>query len=319
MSKMQNLVTLIVILHNRHNNVERLMEYYKDFESPIILADSSTKAHVFKHKKTGLNHLYMPGISYAEKIEQTLKYVTTPYVVMCADDDFIVPSGLYQCVEFLENNKDYTVAQGLILIYYKYTINLKLRFGILYNQNYTRSENEPLQRLELLFSPYKSLLYAVHRTSSLQKAFNNAGKSIKNLYLNEYVASILPVLFGKSMDLPFLYQVREYSDVSDDKSTDNLEVILGSECYTEEVKNFQNLIIDNSKNIEALDQRALIQTLNIVLKHYSEQLILFKNQPISFKKYIGKDRNAKSKKALNAILTDKDFVQLDKIQLVLSN
>ena len=31
---------------------------------------------------------------------------------MCADDDFLVPSAITKCVAFLENNKDYSSAQG---------------------------------------------------------------------------------------------------------------------------------------------------------------------------------------------------------------
>ena len=328
---MKDIVTLVIILHNRHRNVDRLLEYYEDFESPIIIADSSAEPHSFEKTRHNLTYLYTPGITYTQKIEQTIDKVFTPYISLCADDDFIIPDGLYNCIKFLEENKDYSVAQGLILNYYKYTIKQKLRFGLLYKNNHSLPMDKPFERLQKIFTPYKSLLYAVHRTSILKTSFKHAEKNIKNLYLNEYLISIMSILLGKSKDLPFLYQVREYADNSDDKSADNLEVMIGDNKYNKELMLFQDVLINNSQSV-TLDKEELKKKIREAMETYARQLESFKNSGIPLRKKIGKiiallpffgkeyvERNRfnESIKELKTVLTDKDFEELKKIEILL--
>ncbi len=42
---MNNLITLILIVHNRHKNLNRLLKYYDGFLTPLIIADSSEEKH----------------------------------------------------------------------------------------------------------------------------------------------------------------------------------------------------------------------------------------------------------------------------------
>ncbi len=329
---MKELITLIIILHNRHKNIERLLEYYKDFDSPIIIADSSKEPHIFKNMRNNLRYLYTPGITYTQKLEQTLTKVFTPYISLCADDDFIITQGLYKCVDFLEENKDYSASQGQILSYYKYSINQKLRFGVLYKGDYSLFMNTPLDRLQKIFNPYKSLLYAVHKTSILKIAFRQAGKSISNLYLNEYLISIMPVLLGKIKDMPFLYQVREYADNSDDKLADNLDLMLENNKYEKELSFFQDLLINNLPSGFETDKNQLRNGLLKAMESYSEQLKSFKNPRITLRKKIGKliwhipflgekyveiNRFKESQKELKRLLSEKDFSELEKIETLL--
>lgn len=281
-------VSLIIILHNRHINLERLLEFYDDFDFPIIIADSSIEKHLFrKQLKSTIIYKYIPGFSYTQKIEKILYEISTPYIALCADDDFIIHKGLLECVSFLNDNRDFSSAQGLILRYYKNTIKNKIRFDMLYQGDYSLNDVNPAKRLEKLFNPYKSLLYAVHRTEILKLAFDNAGATFKNLYLNEYLTSIIPVLKGKHKDLTCLYQVREYSEISDDKKVDNLDVILNSENYRIEFLNFLDHLLDKSDNFEGLCRESLKKIIIKSLINYAKELESFKRIKGSFKKQVG--------------------------------
>ena len=331
---MKDKVTLIIILHNRHANLDRLLEFYRDFDFPIVIADSSEKAHSFSEKKDLVKYIYTPGITYTQKIELAVNQISTPYVALCADDDFVIPEGLFECVSFLDQHDDYSTAQGLILRYYKDTIKHQVRFDLLYKGDYSLHSDKPTERLERLFNPYKSLLYAVHRTSVLQEVFKDAGYAFTNLYLNEYLASIGPVLLGKTMDLPALYQVREHSDSSDDKTAINLDIIVKDEKYTQELSCFIKHLCEIRPGEIKLDRKTLREKILSILKEYTLVIEEYRSLNIPFKKKIGKlvmavpyigahyvrkKRYEESMKNIQGYLGEGDFKTLKQIEVLLKN
>jgi len=331
---MKDLVTLVIILHNRHSNLDRLLEFYDNFDSPVIVADSSSEKHVFtKAMKANITYLYMPGITYTQKIEMVLNKIPTQYVALCADDDFIIEQGIYCCVDFLNGHAEYVSAQGIILKYYKNTIGTNLRFDMLYQGDYSLASENPARRLTDLFAPYKSLLYAVHRLPVLKAAFSDAGTTIKNLYLNEYIASIVPVLAGKHKDLNVLYQVREHADISDDKMADNLDTILANPGYKDEFTSFINHILDKAAGFTSMSRVQLKEVLIDTLNSYADQIKSFREIKIPFVKRAGRviekipivgkslivnRRYSQSKLSIKKHLPASDYRELEKVAFVLN-
>ena len=123
-------VTIIIITHNRPSCLRRLLDYYKDAKNDfkIIVSDSSSEENKIMNKEIissfpKLDILYVGH--YLDKIDDfrhqagdSLNYVKTKYCVFCADDDFITPNGVKQCVDFLEHNPDFTVAHGRYICFY---------------------------------------------------------------------------------------------------------------------------------------------------------------------------------------------------------
>ncbi len=287
---MKDRVSLILILHNRHRNIDRLLEYYKDFSSSIIIADSSNNKYNLSASGSNIKHIYTPHVSYTSKIESVLNIVETPYVVMCADDDFIIESSIYKCIDFLNANEDFSAAQGIAIQYLKDSITSKtINYELLYmNMGYDFEDKDPLIRLERFLSNYRSILYAVHRTSLLKLAYKNAGSVIKNLYLNEYLSCIVPVIVGKCKQLPILYQVREFSESSDDKITPNLDKIYYDTAFEKEREEFIDVVVNNAKVICGLDAKAVKENISILLSKFSKSPLIGENErEISFKKRIG--------------------------------
>ena len=234
-------VTIVIILHNRHQNIRRLAEYYRDIKASIILADSSAQKHPSDSIPTSWNHIYTPGINYTQKIELILQQVSSRYVILCADDDFIMPVAIEKCINFLNNNPDYASVQGRCVCYKKSEViaGAGISFYPIYPRlEYSYEAADGLERLDDLLADYKSYLYAVHRTSLLKDAYTGASASIRNLYLNEYNASILPIVKGKYKELPFLYQVREYAEDSDDKTAININTLLKDPAFKPDIDDF---------------------------------------------------------------------------------
>ncbi len=234
-------VTLVIILHNRHQNIRRLVAYYRHIEASILLADSSTQKHPSDAIPASWKHIYTPGINYTQKIEFVLQQVSSSYVILCADDDFIVPAAIEECIHFLNSNQDYASVQGRSVCYKKSEVTAgdAIHFYPIYSGlEYSYEAADGLQRLDDLLADYKSYLYAVHRTTLLQEAYNNASARIRNLYLNEYNASMLPIVKGKYKELPFLYQVREYAEDSDDKTAVNINALLKDQAFKPDIDDF---------------------------------------------------------------------------------
>src|SRR3989304_8112867 len=95
-------VTIVIPTYNRYDKLSRLLHYFESSGFPIniIVLDSSIDK---KKKPEGLQKLLkQQNIEYVDfpselflykKISNGLQKIATPYVVLCADDDFITPAG----------------------------------------------------------------------------------------------------------------------------------------------------------------------------------------------------------------------------------
>ncbi|WP_415156693.1 TIGR00180 family glycosyltransferase [Parafilimonas sp.] len=283
---------MIIVLNNRHKNLDRLLEYYQATGFFITIADSSVNEHIFKKPlKENWQYVYTPGETYIQKIERTLKSISTPFVVICADDDFIIPSALEKCVLFLQNNPSYAAVQGNVLAYYKESIHKK---HVEFNTIYTKTEYDlqiadPLRRLETFFEDYRSVAYAVHRTAYLDEAFKTAGNKIYNLYLYEYLTAVVPVTKGFYKELNILFQVREYATDSDDKTADNLDKIFNDEKYKPELDSFISFLSFKLNHIlPDKDQLFFYAFLQDIFKKLAVVIHQSKFPSISSRKKIGR-------------------------------
>lgn len=144
----------------------------------------------------------------SEKLAKAFSHVTTPYAVMCADDDFLAMSGLKACLEFLERNPEYSSAQGRCISFlYK---KGKIRFSPTYLKNIRMdvSSDIPSERIIQQFSPYMNQFYSLHRTRNLRLAWNISRK-INDLRLPELTIGMVAAINGKHSILPVFYSVRE--------------------------------------------------------------------------------------------------------------
>ena len=115
--------TIIIPTYNRSGYLQRTLDYYHKYgnDFDIVVADSSSN----DNKK--LNRKIIPSFpnlkiqyidKYSEKTDpyhkfaDMVNYAKEKYCVFCGDDDFVVPNGINQSVDFLEKNPEFTVAHG---------------------------------------------------------------------------------------------------------------------------------------------------------------------------------------------------------------
>ncbi|KKL68331.1 hypothetical protein LCGC14_2126020, partial [marine sediment metagenome] len=98
-------ISLIIPTHNRHQYLTRVLDYYNGINLKILVADSSQKEYPFKNKYD-IDYFHYPNYIPHKKLADIIQEVKTPYVFMCADDDFIIPKAIEKCIKFLDNNSD---------------------------------------------------------------------------------------------------------------------------------------------------------------------------------------------------------------------
>ena len=214
--------TIIITSFNRPKCLFRTLTFLLSFKMDfkIIIADSSFSNQDFskiKSIKFGDKIRFQkfdPNIKVAEKISKSLNYVETEFCVLCADDDFIFPESIRQCIEFLKKNMDYASCHGK---YYIHTaFNFTKKFGIIFREQSKKTlsceQENPLARIQSYLDGQigsQYTFYAVFRTKHLKTIWQQTFLYANNWLINEYFPCIISLILGKMKTLPIFYMSRE--------------------------------------------------------------------------------------------------------------
>jgi glycosyltransferase domain-containing protein len=202
--------TIIIFSFERQFLLKRSIDYYKNFDCNILIADSSVKKmnHVFPDNVV---YKHLPGLGVSQKILLAAKTITTPYVCLSADDDYLLESSLRTGANFLNDNLDFVSVQGKYLHFE--LLDDKVVFSPKYGpeSSYYSVTNEDIySRLVRAFNPYMHQIYSIHRRDEFISSFR-ATSSLNNfnLALLEFMTSIIPMCHGKHKVLPLLWMARD--------------------------------------------------------------------------------------------------------------
>ena len=222
--------TIIIPTYNRHKYLKRILNFYSQYDSKlkIIILDSSSEnidseLNSVMDQKNFDYHKYSPTISPWDKIANGCQFVNTPYVVLCADDDFIIPQAISKCTNFLEKNIDYSSAQGFTYKHHITETDNKLQFHFKRSNAKAKSidDEKPLQRLSLYCKDHTiyNPVYAVHRTDLFSKIWKQTSIYGKNFMTGEIYSCAMSLLSGKMKVFDFFYSSREANQIRwyDDK------------------------------------------------------------------------------------------------------
>ena len=204
-------ITIAVPTHNRPAFLNRLLMFFSQVSCrvPIIVMDSSdadirdVSRSVVESVRDRLEieyrHLDLPC---EEKCTAVLTDISTPYVQLSADDDFVVPASLAECVAFLDAHPDYATVRGV-----QYNLNT-CRGGRLKKTRYREvNQSDPVARFRFMADCWFSNFYSVYRTEDLQVDFELTCKStstLETIILPELLLSYLSVIRGKGKYLTCL-------------------------------------------------------------------------------------------------------------------
>lgn len=164
--------TILIPTHNRQNKIKGILEYYKKFQSPIIVLDSSP--NMFQMSEDSEAYKHVPGKSFCEKIDLALKeYVNTDLVALAPDDDYLFFDGYIDIVQTLTKNSNYAIGFGRTPAFSGQTRKWLCE---LIPTDIDENLN-PLGRVQSFLEHYFQVLWSVHRVSILKKSFSVLNQS----------------------------------------------------------------------------------------------------------------------------------------------
>lgn len=214
-------VSILVPTKNRSDFVIRLLQYYNDvdYRGHIFIGDSSETFHVERTKAAIKNlrgnfeivYREYPELNNAESIHELLTLISTKYSVILPDDDFLVPSSVGKCIEFLEGNSDYIAAHGVgILFQLKKGNDI---YGPIASSGYYLQrpieKESASQRLIDHLTHYSVTLFSVHRTAQMRLMYKQVSALSDKTFALELLPCCLSVIFGKTKQLDCLSLVRQ--------------------------------------------------------------------------------------------------------------
>lgn len=293
---MSDLYTVVIPEHNRPERLKRLLDYYLSFGCKVIVTDSSDLPFKYVNQYKQVYYAYFPKKHLAEKLSLIFDKIDTPYVVMCADDDYIIPSSITKMIDYMQRNPLYKSAQGLYARYYPLdNISLFLEYPQLINNSLDEDDNAA--RVLHLMSSYYQFYYAVFEKELFIEGINSTiiegTCKLQNLCLLELYLSMYSAARAKHAILPYLYCLREYIPNSAGSYVPNLDSLLESKHPNQEILFLEEkLSLTISKN-RLYGHEIVKQALSDYLKFCNRKVcilkrILLKLDDVFFDKYVTK-------------------------------
>ncbi|WP_447784177.1 glycosyltransferase family 2 protein [Pseudomonas germanica] len=216
---LNDLLTVVLITHNRPAFLRRAVKYYSSLPCRIMVLDSTLERP--EGDFCAVDYHHVPQFAYwgmQAKLAYGVEHLTTPYMVLAADDDFILHDSLAESVGFLHANPDYGMCHGYCLMY------LSLAHGVNYyrrdkkvQEDYAseRAQDRVLDYMSQYIPPF----YAVTRTD-LMKNWHSALPPGTNFQWQEIGHVYYLLASAKARILPIPYVVREINYGVSEHNTD---------------------------------------------------------------------------------------------------
>jgi glycosyltransferase domain-containing protein len=174
----------------------------------VIVADSSDLLDdSLRESCTGVIEYrrFEPSISPWIKLTRVAQSISTPYVALMTDDDISFPRAIDACLDYLQHNPNYVVAQGYVL---GCSVS-ESRIDIHSVKWFTPSiaDPTPLRRLYELMRRYQPFFWAVFRTDVYIKAIEAANVA-RGAIFQELAFAATIALLGSSARIPVVQTLR---------------------------------------------------------------------------------------------------------------
>ena len=298
---------------NRSDFMIRQLHYYGDleFQGCICIGDSSNAMHLERTKrvvkelqgKLNIIHQEYPDLNEPQCIQQLLNFVRTPYVTWVGDDDFLVPSGLEKCVQFLGDHPEYSAAHGV-------AVRIKTKDSKPYGRIIECSgKTQPMEKAKRAAKRFISYMnyptdahFSVRRVQTLLLAYKNAHLLDKRFAAE--LPSWLTVVIGKIKELDCVSVVRQINDnkyytleqsdtyawITNPKWASHFKIV--HDTLAEELIRQDSISLDEAKEVLKLGLSTYIHTRFVkeVNEHYTVHSI---PTPVSKILHVGMVSNLK--------------------------
>jgi glycosyltransferase domain-containing protein len=281
--------SLIIPTMNRPELLLRLIHYYHGlgFSGRILIGDSSEEK-VFLETAELLNayvdklfvdHRHLPRHSVSEVVSVLAEDVTTDYVALLPDDDFLTPSGIGECVSFLNSNPQYVAAHGIgVLVSSEGGDCRRIDGACSYPQPRLDGETAA-ERLDAHLAGYSVSLFSVHRATVWKRMYSPVAKVQRphdvsdKSFVDELIPCCLSVVCGKIKQLDRLYLVRQVHE--DRYLLPTWFKWISSEKWLPSYTYFRQCLAQEIAGTDLVSQEAAADLVDEVFASYLQESISF--------------------------------------------
>ena len=308
-------LTIILLLKDRQEYNYRFLSHFleNNYNFNLFISDGSKKKNIkniskiIKKNKKIRYFKYPEDTSYEkfyQKILNSLKRVSTKFVLFAANDDFLIYKNISKCLSFLNKNKNYIGSGGTMLgftMIKKNSNDFKLSNLHTIYKKINLDKNTKLERFNIFINNFSDLpRNCIIQKKILLKNYNLSSRLFGNdIELKDHFTALFNVIHGKIkiFDFPtILHQAHQNSE-------GNLRYKNFLQNYSD--KNFiKNLVL-----FDNILSKKLNYEKNFVLKNYYEKIVgnvfkqfSFKNEPSSkeiYKIFLKKLKRKLLKKDIN--------------------
>lgn len=214
------MVTILIPTINRPEYIIRMMRYYhsEGFRGTLLIGDSSDEANFAKVRDEAavigeslrVRHIPCRDANLPQTMERLANLVDTPYVAFIGDDDFLIPSAIDECEDFLAKNPDYSACTGIAR---GFRVKSDRAFGdmeLLDEYPMRRVEEKTASdRLVSLLMQYHVIIFSVHRADVWREMWRDPESMPDRAFSCELLPCCMSVVLGKVKQIDCLYLLRE--------------------------------------------------------------------------------------------------------------
>ena len=210
-----NKITIIIPTLNRPLSLKKSIEYYKNFPFLVKYFDGSNKKIKIKNLSKNIEYLHLPNLGLYERLNLSLKYIKTPYVILGTDDEFYSYEGLISCLKKLETNKKYISSIGQCIKFF--SVNNKVFTSLGYKENLknTIDQSGYETRIKKHLQNYApKYIYSLSRSFYWKKAVKNlVSLKFPAFAIGELVFEISMAFYGKIFIQKKLFWFRNFNNI----------------------------------------------------------------------------------------------------------
>jgi len=204
--------------------LRRCLDHLKSLGYPgqVVLADDSSGAHrefvascPARYPELRIDlHPYPHGTEFLDKLAQSLERLRARFVMLCGQDDFVVPAALERLAATLDADAGLACARGRVArfrIHRKQDATGGERAGIEFMQHPMRAYRDAnaVDRVLAHLRDYASTLYSVHRRAGLIASFRRTAAATRNVIFMQYLSSCITAAQGRVECVDTLFLVRQ--------------------------------------------------------------------------------------------------------------
>ena len=214
------MITIVVPTLNRPAFVVRALEYFAaaSFGGEVLVGDSSDGENAQRTKRAidrlkprlRAVHLDCRGMDDRLALHRLAREVRSRYVAFMGDDDFLIPSGIEQCIAFLEREPSFVAANGQAWTFdvRPGDVNGRLRIVESYRQP-ELLDDAAHQRLDAILADYRVGIFSVHRAEAWKEMWRRAPEALDRSFGAELLPCCLSAVLGKTKHLDCFYLLRQ--------------------------------------------------------------------------------------------------------------